>query len=62
MQATLENLRDKMRTETEDFLSEEMRSSADPREAYEMLLQELRAGEDVSGPTRTPPMRHRPAA
>ena len=62
MQATLENLRDKMRTETEDFLSEEMRSSSDPREAYETLLRELRSANDATPPTRTPPMRRRPAA
>ena len=58
MQATLENLRDKMRQETEEFLTEEMDSSSDPRAAYEMLLSELRAGrgeEDVVPPT--PPLR-----
>ena len=63
MQATLENLRDKIRQETEDFLSQEMESSFDPREAYATLLRELRAGqgaEDVVPPTR--PVRRRPAA
>ena len=61
MQATLENLRDKMRQETEDFLAEEMDSSDDPRAAYETLLRELRAApgaeedDDVVPPT--PPLR-----
>jgi hypothetical protein len=64
MQATLENLREKMRQETENFLTEEMDSSSDPREAYAMLLRELRAEqgeEDVVPPTR-PLRRRRPAA
>ena len=63
MQATLENLREKMRQETENFLAEEMDSSSDPRAAYETLLRELRGGqgeEDVVPPT--PPLRRRPAA
>ena len=64
MQATLDNLRDKMRQETESFLAEGMDSSSDPHEAYAMLLRELRAGqgeEDVVPPTR-PLRRRRPAA
>jgi hypothetical protein len=64
MQATLDNLRDKMRQETENFLAEEMSSSSDPHEAYAMLLRELRAApgeEEVVPPTR-PARRRRPAA
>ena len=60
MQATLENLRDKMREETESFLAEGMDSSSDPRAEYDMLLRELRG--EGTPPTRTPPVRHRPAA
>ena len=62
MQATLENLRDKMREETESFLTEEMDSSSDPRAAYEMLLRELHGHGDVVPPTRTPPVSRRTAA
>ena len=63
MQATLDDLRDKMKQETEDFLAVEMDSSSNPREAYATLLRELRAGreeDEVSPPT--PPLRRRPAA
>ena len=62
MLATLENLRDKMREETENFLAEEMDSTSDPRAEYETLLRELRGEADVVPPTRTPPVRHRSAA
>ena len=60
MQATLDDLRDKMREETESFLTEEMRSSGDPRADYETLLRELRGDGDVVPPT--PPLRRRSAA
>ena len=64
MQATLENLREKMRQETESFLAEEMDSSSDPREAYAMLLRELRTeqGEEDVVPPTPPLRRRRPAA
>ena len=64
MQATLENLREKMRQETENFLAEEMDSSSDPREAYAMLLRELRTeqGEEDVVPPTPPLRRRRPAA
>ena len=61
MQATLDNLRDKMRQETESFLAEEMDAATDPRAEYEQFLRELRGEGDVP-PTRTPPLRRRPAA
>ena len=62
MQATLENLREKMCQETQDFLAEEMDSSSDPRAAYETLLRELRAGQEEGVGPPTPPRRRRTAA
>jgi len=62
MQATLENLREKMCQETEDFLEEELASSFDPRQAYETLLRELRDGQGAEVGPPTPPRRRRTAA
>jgi len=62
VQYRIDELRDKMRQETERFLERAMRSVRDPRAEYAKLLREMQASASGAGPERTPPVRQRPAA